>query len=253
MRSAWRSAPATRRCCRHRSGETEDTTIADLVVATNSGQIKAGAPASQRARREVQPAAAHRGGARRRRGLRRSFRVPAFAGLRTADTRRSRASGGRESRRPRRRKPLKRYDEGGAVARRPAPPSSSPNPKATGKGRGGSKASAVAAPAPRASGRNRGDAARVDVREWASGIRLSAFSVIMLSLVVLGAWVLVPTLGTFIDQRQKIGGARGIGAGERRRDHGADRRARAMERPRLHHHSGARAPVLRQAGRRSSI
>ncbi|KQZ25527.1 hypothetical protein ASD43_08330 [Microbacterium sp. Root553] len=26
----------------------------------------------------------------------------------------------------------------------------------------------------------------------------------MLSLVVLGAWVLVPTLGTFIDQRQKI-------------------------------------------------
>ncbi|AUS78322.1 phosphopyruvate hydratase [Actinoalloteichus sp. AHMU CJ021] len=29
----------------HRSGETEDTTIADLVVATASGQIKAGAPA----------------------------------------------------------------------------------------------------------------------------------------------------------------------------------------------------------------
>ena len=29
----------------HRSGETEDTTIADLAVATNSGQIKAGAPA----------------------------------------------------------------------------------------------------------------------------------------------------------------------------------------------------------------
>ena len=29
----------------HRSGETEDTTIADLVVATNGGQIKAGAPA----------------------------------------------------------------------------------------------------------------------------------------------------------------------------------------------------------------
>lgn len=28
--------------------------------------------------------------------------------------------------------------------------------------------------------------------------------VIMLSLVVLGAWVLVPTLGTYIDQRQKI-------------------------------------------------
>ncbi len=29
----------------HRSGETEDTTIADLVVATNVGQIKTGAPA----------------------------------------------------------------------------------------------------------------------------------------------------------------------------------------------------------------
>jgi enolase len=29
----------------HRSGETEDTTIADLAVATNCGQIKAGAPA----------------------------------------------------------------------------------------------------------------------------------------------------------------------------------------------------------------
>ncbi|HUD70300.1 MAG TPA: phosphopyruvate hydratase [Acidimicrobiales bacterium] len=29
----------------HRSGETEDTTVADLVVATNSGQLKAGAPA----------------------------------------------------------------------------------------------------------------------------------------------------------------------------------------------------------------
>jgi enolase len=29
----------------HRSGETEDSTIADLAVATNCGQIKAGAPA----------------------------------------------------------------------------------------------------------------------------------------------------------------------------------------------------------------
>ena len=29
----------------HRSGETEDTTIADLVVATNAGQLKTGAPA----------------------------------------------------------------------------------------------------------------------------------------------------------------------------------------------------------------
>ena len=29
----------------HRSGETEDTTIADLAVACNCGQIKTGAPA----------------------------------------------------------------------------------------------------------------------------------------------------------------------------------------------------------------
>ena len=29
----------------HRSGETEDTTIADLAVAVDAGQIKAGAPA----------------------------------------------------------------------------------------------------------------------------------------------------------------------------------------------------------------
>ena len=29
----------------HRSGETEDTTIADLAVALNAGQIKTGAPA----------------------------------------------------------------------------------------------------------------------------------------------------------------------------------------------------------------
>ena len=28
----------------HRSGETEDSTIADLVVAVNAGQIKSGAP-----------------------------------------------------------------------------------------------------------------------------------------------------------------------------------------------------------------
>ena len=36
--------PATRTMISHRSGETEDTTIADLAVATNAGQIKTGAP-----------------------------------------------------------------------------------------------------------------------------------------------------------------------------------------------------------------
>jgi len=42
------------------------------------------------------------------------------------------------------------------------------------------------------------------VREWAGGIRLSTFAVIMLSLVILGTWVLVPSIGTYVDQRQKI-------------------------------------------------
>jgi enolase len=35
-------APATPRSMSHRSGETEDATIADLAVATNCGQIKTG-------------------------------------------------------------------------------------------------------------------------------------------------------------------------------------------------------------------
>ncbi len=38
-RAGWRAVTS------HRSGETEDTTIADLVVALNMGQIKTGAPA----------------------------------------------------------------------------------------------------------------------------------------------------------------------------------------------------------------
>lgn len=82
------------------------------------------------------------------------------------------------------------------MVRRPAPPSASPGTPTASSGRGaGAKTSQR---------RARAAQAKVDVREWAAGIRLSAFSVIMLSLVVLGAWVLVPTLGTFIDQRQKI-------------------------------------------------
>jgi enolase len=39
------TAAAYRSVMSHRSGETEDTTIADLAVATNCGQIKTGAPA----------------------------------------------------------------------------------------------------------------------------------------------------------------------------------------------------------------
>ena len=62
----------------HRSGETEDTTIADLAVATNCGQIKTGAPARSdrvakynqllRIEEELGEAAAYRGGAALLRG-----------------------------------------------------------------------------------------------------------------------------------------------------------------------------------------
>ena len=38
-RAGWRTIVS------HRSGETEDATIADLAVALNTGQIKTGAPA----------------------------------------------------------------------------------------------------------------------------------------------------------------------------------------------------------------
>ena len=43
MRFKWRHVPDTPRSFR-RSGETEDTTIADIAVALNAGQIKTGAP-----------------------------------------------------------------------------------------------------------------------------------------------------------------------------------------------------------------
>lgn len=45
---------------------------------------------------------------------------------------------------------------------------------------------------------------RVDVRDWVGGLRLSAFTGIMLGLVVLGAFVLVPSVGVYLDQRQQI-------------------------------------------------
>lgn len=83
------------------------------------------------------------------------------------------------------------------MARRPAPPSSSPAAKS-------STGAKYAGPAPSAGRRSRGSARAVDVREWAGGIRLSTFAVIMLSLVILGTWVLVPSIGTYVGQRQRI-------------------------------------------------
>ena len=45
----------------HRSGETEDSTIADLAVATNCGQIKTGSLVAFRPAGQIQPVDPHRG------------------------------------------------------------------------------------------------------------------------------------------------------------------------------------------------
>jgi cell division protein FtsB len=83
------------------------------------------------------------------------------------------------------------------VARRPASPSSvSPRTPPRGK----------RAARPVTAERRAGTAPerRVDVRGWLGGVRLSGFMVVMMSLVVLAAFVLVPTFGNFVQQRQKI-------------------------------------------------
>lgn len=80
------------------------------------------------------------------------------------------------------------------MARRPAPPSSSASRSAR----------AVSSRSSRETPQRKAGAGSVDVRDWFGGIRLSGFAAIMLSLVILGTWVLVPTLGTYLDQRQKI-------------------------------------------------
>lgn len=65
-------------------------------------------------------------------------------------------------------------------------------------------------PAAPSSRLRRGPARRraVDVRDWVGGIRFSGFLGIMLGLVVLAAFVLVPTVGTYVDQRQQIAALR---------------------------------------------
>ncbi|MDE0545786.1 septum formation initiator family protein [Microbacterium sp. C7(2022)] len=57
-----------------------------------------------------------------------------------------------------------------------------------------SRATGTAAPSTR----------RLDVRGWLGGIRLSGFMIIMFGLVVLATFVLVPTIGTYVDQRQQV-------------------------------------------------
>ncbi|MFT4233965.1 MAG: septum formation initiator family protein [Microbacterium sp.] len=49
-----------------------------------------------------------------------------------------------------------------------------------------------------------GASRRVDVRAWLGANRLGGFTVIMLILVVLAAFVLVPTASTYVQQRQRI-------------------------------------------------
>ncbi len=45
---------------------------------------------------------------------------------------------------------------------------------------------------------------RVDVRDWLGGVRLSVFMMIMFGLVIFAVFMLVPTVGTYIGQLQRI-------------------------------------------------
>ena len=64
--------------CRHRSGETEDTTIADLVGRDGHRPDQDRRPGPFGPRRQVQPAPAHRGAARGGRAVRRCGGFPAL-------------------------------------------------------------------------------------------------------------------------------------------------------------------------------
>ncbi|HJA04772.1 MAG TPA: septum formation initiator family protein [Candidatus Microbacterium stercoravium] len=44
----------------------------------------------------------------------------------------------------------------------------------------------------------------MSAREWLGGIRLSGFAVIMLGLVIMGAFILVPSASSYIDLRQQV-------------------------------------------------
>jgi enolase len=57
----------------HRSGETEDSTIADIAVATNCGQIKTGAPCRSDRNAKYNQLHPHRRGTGRFGGLRRRY------------------------------------------------------------------------------------------------------------------------------------------------------------------------------------
>ncbi len=79
-RSAWPATRATAPSCRTARARAEDTTIADLVVATERRPDQDRLAVALRPHRQIQPAHAHRGPARRGGRLRRpSGRVPRAA------------------------------------------------------------------------------------------------------------------------------------------------------------------------------
>lgn len=77
------------------------------------------------------------------------------------------------------------------MAKRPAPPSSS-----DGQNSGSDRQSA--------GGAGTAPSRTMGVRDWLGGMRVSGFMVVMLTLVVLGAFVLVPTFSNYVQQRQQI-------------------------------------------------
>lgn len=89
--------------------------------------------------------------------------------------------------------------------KRPAPLSASVRPSPP---RASGHAAQPSAPRtsrpPRESRPSASEARRVDVRGWLGGLRLSGFTVIMLGLVILAVCVLVPTVSTYVGQRQQI-------------------------------------------------
>jgi cell division protein FtsB len=84
------------------------------------------------------------------------------------------------------------------VDRPSLPPTQKPRTEASGSSSGTKRRALRARPS------RKGAPRRVDVREWMGGNRVSGFVVIMLGLVVLGTFVLVPTVGTYMQQRQQI-------------------------------------------------
>ena len=84
---------------------------------------------------------------------------------------------------------------------------------------------------------------------WLSGIRFSGFLLIMMGVLVLAAVVLAPTIAAFAQQRQQIAELRAAVSQQEDEVQRLARRARALERRDVHHDPGARAAVLRDAGR----